>query len=256
MVEHSLGKTGRMMAWVLYLFLFYAVLVAYMVLSGNHFSALFKNAIPDWAGTLFFVLIFGWLIYLGTRPVDLVNRALMFGKIAAFVGLVLFGMQFMRSDNLTYSNVSLIFFALPILVISFGFHNMLPSLCAYLKNDVKRIKKAVWGGSLLTLFIYVIWEVVAIGILPESVITAAFRADIDAAQAIQNYLHQPVIGSFSGALAFFCNFNLVSSAIVGAFPFLERWTPRQEKAHESTHRKFLVFGIDADPPLGFCCFIS
>ena len=41
MVEHTLGKWGRRFSWALYLLLFYALLVAYMVLSGNHASHFF-----------------------------------------------------------------------------------------------------------------------------------------------------------------------------------------------------------------------
>src|SRR3989338_1343215 len=41
LVEETLGLPGRVIYWILYLFLFYALLVAYMTGSGNHLALLF-----------------------------------------------------------------------------------------------------------------------------------------------------------------------------------------------------------------------
>src|SRR3990172_6826253 len=58
MVGHSLGRFGRLLCWVLYVFLFYSLLVAYTTGSGGLVSsflgALFSNSFPLWAGCLFF----------------------------------------------------------------------------------------------------------------------------------------------------------------------------------------------------------
>ncbi|MCB1108384.1 MAG: tyrosine transporter [Chlamydiia bacterium] len=256
MVEHSLGKYGRAIAWALYLFLFYALLVAYMVLSGNHFASLFQNSIPSWVGTFFFVAGFGWLIYLGTRPVDLVNRLLMFGKIAAFLGLVFLGFQYVQTSNLVYSEPSMVFIALPILIISFGFHNMIPTLSAYLDGDVKRIKKAIIGGSLLTLAIYLVWEVVAIGILPTKMIFSAFRQDIDAAGAIQDFLHRPVVGSFSSALAFFAILTSFLAQSLGLSHFWRDGLSKLKKSPNAKLENFWYCGLTLLPPLGFAILYS
>ena len=40
--------------------------------------------LPAWVGSLFFVLLFGGFVYLGTRRVDLCNRGLMFVKSPPF----------------------------------------------------------------------------------------------------------------------------------------------------------------------------
>ncbi len=256
MIEHSLGKFGRYMAWALYLFLFYALLVAYMVLSGNHFAKAVNGVIPDWVGTLFFVVLFGWLIYLGTRPVDLVNRVLMFGKIAAFIGLTFLGLQYIQVSDLTYSEPSMVFIALPILIISFGFHNMIPSLSAYLDGDVKRIKQAIIGGSLLTLVIYLIWEVVALGILPPKTVFAAFQQDIDAAQAIQDFLHRPVIGSLSGALAFFAILTSFLAQSLGLSHFWRDGLSGRKKPQSEKIENFWYCGLTLIPPLGFAILYS
>ena len=255
MVNHSLGKVGKVLAWVLYLFLFYALLVAYMVLSGNHFAHFFQSILgihlTDWMGSATFTVIFGGLIYMGTRSVDWLNRGLMFVKIIAFIGLIALGMWHVSSQNLSFSRPSYTIMALPFLVISFGFHNMIPSLSTYLKGDIKKIKKALIGGSLLTLIIYLVWEVLALGIIPYGEIVSSFNADNDAAQAIQNVLQQPVIGTFAGLLAFFA---ILTSFLAQGLSLAHFWGDGlrgKTKQDLQETENFWYCGLALLPPLGF-----
>ncbi len=254
MVGHSLGKWGKVLCWILYLFLFYALLVAYTSLSGNHVSSFFGHVLsinlPDYIGSIFFVLLFGGFVYLGTKPVDHLNRLLMFGKIFAFAFLVLLGLQFIKPVNLVHTQVKYIFFSLPILVISFGFHNMIPCLCTYLDNDMKRVKKSIWGGSLLTLFIYIIWEVVAIGVLPVKGthgIMESFMQDVDAAQAIRDYLGSNLVGGFAQVLAFFAILTSFLAQSLSVVHFLGDGLKIKRKKRES----IMLCVIALAPPLIF-----
>ena len=52
MAETTLGHPGKIFAWVLYLFLFYCLTVAYMVGCGNIFVDLSQSQLPDWSGPL------------------------------------------------------------------------------------------------------------------------------------------------------------------------------------------------------------
>jgi tyrosine-specific transport protein len=210
MAEHSLGRFGMILSWVLYLFLFYALLVAYVSgsggLSSTFFKYLFSWSVPSWAGSLFFVVLFGYVVLLGTRSVDLSNRFLMGLKIAAFIGLVVLGLQAVKPQLLFRSEPRNAIFALPILVISFGFHNMIPSLTAYLGGDLKRVKKTIIGGSLFTLGIYLVWQLIVLGILPldgPSGIKESLKNDSEASQAIAGILGSSWVSNCAQALAFF-----------------------------------------------------
>lgn len=210
MASHALGKWGKGICWVTYLFLFYALLVAYISGIGSLSTTLFQNSftidLPSWLGSLLFVILFGWIIYLGTRKVDLCNRFLMIGKIGFFALLVFAGVLYVKPSFLLRSDISYGAAALPLLVISFGFHNMIPSLTAYLKGDVKRIRKTIIGGSLLILAIYLIWEVIVLGIVPlegPNGLLASFAQDREASQSIAAILQSPSVRLFSQGLAFF-----------------------------------------------------
>jgi tyrosine-specific transport protein len=159
--------------------------------------------LPPWAGSLLFVVVFGFVVYLGTRTVDLCNRVLMFAKIIAYVGLISIGMTFVKPVFLEHIDLKYVTFSLPILVISFGFHNMIPTLSDYLGGDVKRIRRAIISGALFSLVIYLFWQVVALGVLPLEAINTSYAEGQDAAVAINQILRSDWVRSFSTFLAFF-----------------------------------------------------
>ncbi len=240
MVKHTLGPIGKIICWFLYLFLFYALLVAYMSLSGNHTASFSSHAfalsLPDWAGTLFFVILFGWVVYLGTKPVDLLNRGLMVGKIIAYVCLVVLGMQYIHPKLLEYAEPKYAVLALPVLIISFGFHNMIPSLTEYMNGDIKRVKKAIILGSVFTFFIYIIWVVITLGVLPvrgSRGILASYINDIDAAQALMKFLGSSYVGYFAQTLAFFAILTSFLAQTLSIVHFLRDGfkLPRKEREH-------------------------
>ncbi len=210
MVEHSLGKIGRVLCWVIYLFLFYAVLVAYITGSGSLFSStlheFFRCQASPWIGSLFFVIVFGLVVYFGTRQVDLWNRVMMGGKILFFLALFFVGAQYIRWSPLLYTEPSLAVFSLPILVISFGFHNMIPSLTAYMQGDIKKVRLSILGGSLLAFAIYLIWEVLVLGVVPvagPSGILEMYKMDKEGSQALAAAVDSRWIDAFAQGFGFF-----------------------------------------------------
>ena len=210
MEKEALGKTGRATAWISYLFLFYTLLVAYISASGTVFAAIFETifriAIPDWAASLFFTIIFGWIIYLGTRPVDLLNRILMAGLIIAYFGMIGFGLSSIHPAYLLHWAPKSLLSSLPILVVSFGFHNLIPSLTAYMKGDLKRVRLTILGGSLIVLVIYILWSLLVLGVVPYSGtngILDSYRQGHEATIALRSALDSSWISQFAQGFAFF-----------------------------------------------------
>jgi tyrosine-specific transport protein len=223
MAGHNLGQLGRSLSWTLYLFLFYALSVAYISGSGSLASTILKGALPNWLCSVFFVVLFGGVVYFGTRQVDLWNRVLMFGKIVAFLGLVFLGLHYVQPQLLERTDSKYAVFSLPVLIIAFGYHNMIPSIANYLGNDVKRIKRAIMGGSLFALFIYLVWEVLVLGIVPlEGTygIKESLKVDREAAQSIAGILGVSWVSGFTQALAFFAILTSFLAQSLGLVHFL------------------------------------
>ncbi len=250
MVSTLLGPLGKALCIFLYLFLFYAVLVAYIAGSGHHVASLFSNALPIWVGSIFFVFLFGWIVYLGTSSVDITNRMLMFVKIAVYIALITLGFQYVKPTYLARVEMKYSLFSLPILVISFGFHNMIPTLSHYLGGDIKRIRRSILCGSLFTLLIYLFWEVIAVGSIPlngQSGILESYKQGVDAAEALKNFIQSPYIGLFAATLAFLALLTSFLAQTLSVVHFLSDGLKITHKKREN----IFICALALLPPLIF-----
>lgn len=170
MADRTLGIWGKIVGWLCFAFLFYALGIAYIAGSGELISAFINELgggqVPHWIGSLIVSILFGAFVYLGTRAVDHFNRILMAGLVVSYILLVFLGAPHVRVEYLKHNDWSLAHIVLPVMIISFGFHNLIPSLKTYLKGDVKRLRLAVICGSSIPLFIYLIWEWLILGLVP------------------------------------------------------------------------------------------
>jgi tyrosine-specific transport protein len=247
MAGHSLGQFGRALTWILYLFLFYALLVAYISGSGNLSSTFFH--VPAWLGSLFFVVLFGTVVYCGMRTVDLWNRVLMFCKIAAYVGMVCLGVKYIEPELLLRMEPSYMLAALPILVISFGYHNMIPTLVSYFNRDIKRVRITILGGSLFIFLVYLIWEILVLGIVPQAELLKSLGLDREASQAIADILGSAWVSTFAQALAFFAiltSFLTQSTALVH---FLSDGLKVKQEKNPKQREKVGMCALTLLPPL-------
>ena len=210
MAKEAFGRAGEIISWFTYIFLFYALLVAYTAVSGeisaSFLSDLFSIHVPNWSASVFFVLLFGLFIYFGTKPVDFFNRILMVGLIVAYCGMVLIGLEMVKPSLLLHSGFRYFLIPLPILVVSFGFHNMIPSLTAYFKGDLPRMRITIIGGSLIVLLIYLLWTIVILGVIPfggESGLLESYLQGHDSSFALRRAFGDSALVRFTHFFAFF-----------------------------------------------------
>ena len=116
--------------------------------------------------TSLFTLAFGLIVYGGIHQVDLINRGLMFAKLAIYVVLTLLISPFIQFENFQSGHVRYITGAVMILITSFGFAIIVPNLREYFDDDLKTLKKVILIGSLIPLLCYLAWDAVIIGSLP------------------------------------------------------------------------------------------
>ncbi|OGT57586.1 MAG: hypothetical protein A3F14_05660 [Gammaproteobacteria bacterium RIFCSPHIGHO2_12_FULL_43_28] len=171
MAGATLGKAGQSVVWVVYLILLYAILSAYLAGGGDILHYLLATQgihLPLAAAYMLFTFLLGFVVYLGIRAVDYVNRTLMFGKMGALCLLMLFMLPFVSNVNLESGTFGHLFSAtsLSVTVASFGSIMIIPSLRTYFGEDVKSLRKAIFIGMLIPLLCYVIWVMVVLGVVP------------------------------------------------------------------------------------------
>ncbi len=166
MAKSTLGVPGQLIAWITYLLLLYALISAY--LSGgtdvvHSLLGLAHLTVTTCFSSLLFLVILGLVVYLGIRSVDWVNRLLMIAKIALFLLLVAVITPKVNSHLLQLGHPLKLLPAIMVVITSFGFAIIVPSLRVYLKNDLKKMRLALFIGSLVALVAYFLWILIIQG---------------------------------------------------------------------------------------------
>lgn len=167
MAHNILGKPGRVLNLIFYLLLLYSLLTAYIFMGGQLFQTyVFGRCGIDNSSVakLLFCLVFGFFIYKGIKVVFSVNELFLTLKILAFVLFIVFVAPQVQSSLLESRalGVEYVWFAIPILVTSFGFHIVIPSIRNYFEND-EVFKRTVAIGALAPLLVYLVWVVATLG---------------------------------------------------------------------------------------------
>jgi tyrosine-specific transport protein len=170
MARRTLGLWGETLSWTVYLFLLYSLTVAYLSGSSQIFND-FVDAVagydfPNWTGPIPLLLVFGFFVYRGTLYVDIANRVLMLGLAITFATTVFYLAPHVDTQLLTHSNWKYVLISNSVIATSFGFHIIIPSMAAYMERDVKMLRRAILIGSAIPFIVYVIWEWLALGVIP------------------------------------------------------------------------------------------
>lgn len=245
MVGRTLGKWGQSISWLLYLFLFYSLMVAYVAASGSLLSSFFQNGfLSSWDADLISVLLFGIWIYFGTRVVDFVNRLLMIGLIVSYFSLVILGSNHIQPELLLHRNWSASLLVIPAMIISFGYHNLIPSLTTYLGGNASRLYKSILIGSAIPLIVYLIWEVVILGIIP----VEGFQATLVQGETVTHALQASVGSTWISTLAHhFAFYAIVTSFLSVALSFLDFLADGLHIQKTATGKALLCFLVLAPP---------
>lgn len=171
MAKATLGRSGQFVTWVIYLLLFYSLLAAYMAGGGDFLNGLankFGLHTPQWLASLIFALVLSLIVYQGIYLVDYVNRGLMFSKLGIYILLVGLILVFVSPAFLAGGQLKYITTSFTVMLTSFGFANIVPSLRSYFHDDVKKLHKAILIGSLIPLVCYILWDMAIMGVIPRS----------------------------------------------------------------------------------------
>lgn len=166
MASKLLGPVGKYVCWVVYLFLFLTVMIAHVAGGGDILNEILFEKVPSGLSKIIYVLIFTPIIYLGARSVDRTNILLMAGIIVSYLGFVAIAIGYVQIEPLKRADWSKAIFALPVLFTAFTFQVILPTLMTYMKRDVKKVRLAIFIGTALPLFVYLLWQFIIAGTVP------------------------------------------------------------------------------------------
>lgn len=229
MARHTLGLPGQITAWVAYLFLLYTLLAGYISGGSDVFGALLSNlglSLPDSVTSLLFTGIFGLIVYAGIRAVDYVNRGLMFGKLGIYLLLVLIISPHIKVAFLSGGHMQAAVGSLMVLVTSFGFASIVPSLRDYFNSDVNQLRKVVLWGSLIPLTCYIVWDAAIMGVIQRDgefgllKLMQSNHATSGLTSALSLSVHNRLISGFFAFFTSICMLTAFLGVSIGLFDFL------------------------------------
>lgn len=169
MSSRILGWPGRAVSWVLYLFISYASLVAYTAEGGSQLAHLFErfdlHLSLQWS-SLLYIVGFALIIDLGSALLGRINTIFFVAMMLAYMMLIGSGVSEVHLDNLTHTHWAVSWMAVPVILTTFSFQTMVPSLPAYMNRNIGGLRTAIIGGTTLTLLVYVLWQWLILGIVP------------------------------------------------------------------------------------------
>lgn len=171
MADKTLGKWGKLTTWIVYLLLLYSLICAYLSGISDIIQALLAYIqiyIPRGLSAIFGLILFGYIVQRGIGFVDVVNRGFMSIKLIAYLILVLPIVQNVNISYLLEGDSQWRMSVFTVMMTSFGYAIIIPSLRGYLDNDKKLLKKVMLIGSLIPLVIYTLWIVVIQGLIPRA----------------------------------------------------------------------------------------
>ncbi len=171
MAGATIGKVGQVVAWISYLVLLYCLLAAYMAGGKDVVTTVASLAhihLTSLAATLIFLVLFSVIVARGVTSVDWANRFIMAVKILAYVAMILLAVPYVQTVHFAQgaTHYKLWMSTLMVMITSYGFAIIVPSLRTYFNNDAKKLRRVVMIGSLIPLLCYLIWEAIIFGTLP------------------------------------------------------------------------------------------
>lgn len=251
MASHLLGKIGKWLCVTLYLFMAYASLIAYnsggsVILTRcvNNFCNL---SITYSSGCLLFGLLFGILVYLGTKKISKINILLVVSMILSYVGLVGFGCKEVRICRLFQQQWSSLGMAFPLLLATFSYQMIIPTLTPYLYRDPKSLRFAILLGTTIPFCAYAIWQWIVLGSVSlegSGGLQEAFTKGQVATEALYAIISNSYFITLAESFAFFALVTSYLGIALGLFDFLRDGLKLQQRiSHKLSIGALVVFPV-------------
>lgn len=247
MTRRFLGRGGKWVAGSIFLFLYYCLMVAYYA-AGAPIFASFIGIDLSLLAYLAFGVIFGWIVAFGLKMVDRINYILMVALILSYAALVGVGVPHIVSERFIAQDWSKVVFAAPILFSAFGYHNVIPSLTTYFHRSVPILRRSIFWGTFIPLVIYLLWQWLIIGVVPQSAIDEALALGKPATAALQTLTGSPWVMRCGQFFAFFA---ITTSMLGVAFSMIDFLADGFNVSSVKTSTRLILCAVVFVPPFLF-----
>jgi tyrosine-specific transport protein len=211
MTRLYLGEAGGLLSGAAYVFIHYALLVAYIAQGGGVLgevlglsggadggvigeaattamsastTALGAEALLSQAGgPVLFTALFGGLLAFGSAElVDALNSLFVACVLGSFVVLLALAAPQVQPEFLLRQDWAAVVPAVPTMIVALVFHNVVPVITTQLEGDREKVSRAILLGSAIPLLMFVAWNLAIVGSVPPDAL-ASFADGAAAAAA-------------------------------------------------------------------------
>jgi tyrosine-specific transport protein len=244
MAHKLFGPWGKGLCWIVYLFLFVTVMIAHVAGGGDVLSQLSGGSLSRWVSALVYVVMFSPVVYLGTKSVDRLNLILMSGVVITYLLFIGFSYDHVNFSLLRRGEWSKAWLAIPVLFTAFTYQVIIPTLMTYMDRNVKKVRLSIILGTTIPLAVYLIWEMLMLGIIPLNDLTEASVLGQTAIWPLQKIVGRATIFNIGKAFAFF---TLTTSYIALSLAYLDFLADGLKVKKKGIRKIFLCFLVFLPP---------
>jgi tyrosine-specific transport protein len=164
--EVVLGPVGKWVSVAANLVIFYGLLTAYLAGVASVLVGSLDIAAPGWVVLVGYFCVATLLASFGDAVLRKGATVFMTVMWVLFAAMVVMVVPHFEGHGARGADLGFFVSALPILVVAFNFHNVVPTLCRVLEHDRRAITRAIWLGSGVGMAMTLIWTVAAMLSLP------------------------------------------------------------------------------------------
>ncbi len=210
LAKEALGNSGRAWAWILSIFLFSTLIIAYLVGLAGLIGRLFgidASSLIIWVAIGAAIAL--WPKFQLLLRLNTLFMAILFGAYALFVFVGIPHIQGHLLERAVWLDAP---FALPVLFTSFGFQGTVPSLASIMDYDSAKVRRSILIGTGIALAVYILWQAILLGVVPYAGgLEIAVREGQDAIAPLAHHVQAPHLFAVGEVFAF----AAISTSLLG-----------------------------------------
>ncbi|WP_432737875.1 aromatic amino acid transport family protein [Maridesulfovibrio sp. FT414] len=248
--QQELGNGGKWVTIVANLIILYGVLVAYLCGISSIIMSLQSTLPKPVVTALYFAVVTG-MTALGMQMMKKCTPYMVTLMWITFGALVFMVVPDVSAPHLEALDWTYVPAGLPVLLMAFHFHNIIPSICRALGHDRTKIRTAIIGGTTIGMVMNITWLLVVLGALPLSNpethidLITAFGNNDPATIPLEKLLQTPVFTYVALIFAVVA----MSTAFMANGTALMSFMRDLTATHLGTKNKPLVWSLSFLPPL-------
>lgn len=211
-VEKYLGKKGKYLMSLSLMITVYGALTGYIIGEGEAIGAIF-GIDPLLPMILFFVLMAA-IVFRGLKLIKTLEVCFNTIVIGVLCIIIFLSLQGIHTENYTGLDMTKLLIPYGVVLFAFAGSAAIPDLKVELENNKKLMKKAIIIGSLIPLFLYLLFAFAVVGVTG---IDSTELATVGLGEAIG--LHMVYLGNIFAAFAMGTSFLLLALALLWMYQY-------------------------------------